>query len=271
MGWECRPPAQDGVRYFDSPDGSDVSYPDEGLSVLGADGGAGFWFDHRAAAVRRHLETIRPSSMWEVGAGNGAMAKRLSGSVVEIVTVEPIAAGAQAAAALGFASLCARLEDLHLPDDSIPSVGVFDVLEHVEDPTPLVREMYRVRMPGGTVFATVPAHDIMWGDEDDVAGHYRRYTRSMLEAQFTGHGFVLFGSEHLFACLLPAAALLRALPYRLGRRSTREAVLQRMRGQLAPAPRADRLARAALAAESAVSKKVPLPFGLSLLGVFCKR
>ena len=145
------------------------------------------------------------------------------------------------------------------------------MLEHLEDPASLAMEMHRVLRTGGVVIATVPAFAALWGDEDDVAGHHRRYTKSTLEVEFSANGFTAVRSEYLYASLVPPAGLLRALPYRLGRRSSKEAVLQSLRRQLNTRPATDRFARAVLAAESAIADVIPLPFGLTVLGVFRKR
>ena len=270
LGWIAPEAAADGVRYVASIDGTSISYPTEGYEAFGHDGGSGFWFDHRAEAVRRHVERLGIASMWEVGAGTGAMAKRLRESMAEVTTVEPLAAGARASAALGLTSLCGTLQDLQLPDGSLESIGVFDMLEHVEDPKPLFAEIHRVLRPAGVVIATVPAFQVLWGDEDDAAGHHRRYRRSTLEAEFQASGFTLIRSEYLYASLVVPAGLLRALPYRLGRRSSREAVLHSIRNQLQTRPMIDRVARTVLTAERAVANVVPLPFGLTVLGVFRK-
>ena len=271
LGWIAPEAAEDGVRYVASIDGTTISYPIEGFEAFGHDGGSGFWFDHRAEAVRRHVERLGIASMWEVGAGTGAMAQRLRGALAEVTTVEPLAAGARTSAALGLTSLCGTLEDLQLPAGSLESIGVFDMLEHVEHPESVVAEMQRVLRPAGVVIATVPAFQSLWGDEDDAAGHHRRYTKSSLEAVFQASGFTPIRSEYLYASLVAPAGVLRALPYRLGHRSSREAVLDSLRKQLRTRPIIDRVARAVLAAERAVAKVVPLPFGLTVLGVFRKR
>lgn len=271
LGWVAPDEDVVGIRYPATTGDSAISYPEEGLDVLGLGGGSGFWFDHRAAAVETIVRRLGISSMWEVGAGTGAMAHRLRNEVVEVIAVEPLVDGARACAALGLTSLCGTLQDLRIPAGSLESIGVFDVLEHLERPGLLIDEIHRVLRPGGIVIATVPAFQALWGDEDDVAGHYRRYTRSSLEADLASGGFNAIKTEYLYASLVAPAGLLRALPYRLGRRSSREAVLRSLRDQLKTRPTTDRMARAVLAAESAVARRVPLPFGLTVLGVFCKR
>ena len=271
LGWVAPEPAADGVRYVASSDDSTISYPEDGFEAFGHDGGSGFWFDHRAEAVRRHIKCLGISSMWEVGSGTGAMAQRLRDTLTEVTTVEPLAAGARASAALGMTSFCGTLQDLRLPDGSLESIGVFDMLEHLEHPAPLVDEMRRVLRPAGVVIATVPAFPALWGDQDDAAGHHRRYTRATLVAEFAAGGFAPLRREYLYASLVPPAGVLRALPYRLGRRSPREVVLHSLGNQLTTRPTIDRFARAVLATERAVAKVVPLPFGLTLLGVFRKQ
>jgi SAM-dependent methyltransferase len=238
---------------------------------LTADGGSGFWFDHRAQAVGACLEALRIPVLWEVGAGTGAMAHRLTDFVAEVVTVEPLAEGARSSASLGLPAFCGTLEDLHLPTGSLAAVGVFDVLEHLDSPGSLLTEIDRVLQPGGHLFVTVPALPWLWGDEDDAASHKRRYTKSTLRAELSAAHFTALRTTYLFASLVPPAAVLRAAPYRLGRRSSKEAVLNRMKSQLDTDPRIDHLARAVLQTESKVARHLALPFGLSLMGVFRKR
>jgi SAM-dependent methyltransferase len=267
-GWTLPPLTEDGVYYFDPIQDRGISYPDEGLAVLGSDGGFGYWFDHRARVVAAQLQELGISCMFEVGAGTGAMASRLQTTVDTVVTVEPLRAGAKASADLGLISLCGTLEDLRLPTKSIEAIGAFDVLEHLEEPSVLIDEAKRVLRSGGIFIATVPAFSALWGDEDDVAEHHRRYTKRTLFEAFGREGFAPVQTEYLYATLVAPAALLRALPYRLGRRQPNLAVFSRMKSQLNVHPTLNRLAGAVLAIESAASRHVPLPFGLSLLGIF---
>lgn len=147
-------------------------------------------------------------------------------------------------------------------------MGAFDVIEHLKDASAFLAEVHRVLKPGGTMIVTVPAFSWLWGDEDDVAGHYRRYRKASLKLQFDQAGFRQLHSEYLFASLVPVAGILRALPYRLGRRRHEQAVLERVSSQLNASPTTDRLARCVLEAETALSRWMALPFGLSVLGAF---
>jgi SAM-dependent methyltransferase len=274
-GWT--PPSEDdsGVRHCTRPDGSevsydrsDVSYPEGGLDVLGLDGGHGYWFDHRFEAVLDLLRQQGVATLWDIGAGAGSMVGRLSQAGVDVVAVEPLRAGAEASARLGVTSFCGTLQDLHLPDACLPAIGMFDVLEHLEHPEELLKEAHRVLAPDGILVVTVPALRWLWGDEDDVTGHFRRYRKVSLDATVCAEGFRPLSSQYLFASLVPAAALLRALPHRLGRRKPEVEVLANMKRQLNMPARVDQGMRWLMHAERALSRTIPLPAGLSIAASF---
>jgi SAM-dependent methyltransferase len=50
-----------------------------------------------------------------------------------------------------------------------------DIIEHVEDDLLALRELHRVLKPGGYLLLTVPTFPILWGLEDEVSHHKRRY------------------------------------------------------------------------------------------------
>lgn len=269
-GWSLPGVTRDGVAYLKGANESDVSYPDSGFAVLGHEGGSGFWFEHRAEAVIEIIHELEVKTLLEVGSGTGAMAMRLGRALEDVVAVEPLASGAEAAARLGVASICGHLSALELPDATIEAVGMFDVLEHVQDVDGLVGEVRRVLIPGGLLLVTVPALPYLWAEEDDVAGHKRRYTRRSLGITMDVGGLTQLRSEHLFASLVPVALLSRALPYKFGRRLGETETLSRMQSQLNPHPLVDRMASRILAREKSFSRRLPPPFGTSIVGVFRK-
>jgi SAM-dependent methyltransferase len=50
-----------------------------------------------------------------------------------------------------------------------------DIIEHVEDDLSALRELRRVLKPGRHLLLTVPAFSLLWGVEDEVSHHKRRY------------------------------------------------------------------------------------------------
>lgn len=68
-------------------------------------------------------------------------------------------------------------------------VGLFDVLEHVEDDREALVHLHRVLKPGGALLLTVPAHPHLWSAFDEESHHCRRYTPACLQARILGAGF----------------------------------------------------------------------------------
>ena len=82
------------------------------------------------------------------------------------------------------------------------------------------------------------------------------------------HGFERVTSRYIFAVLALPATVLRSVPYRLGRRRTVEQVMATDESQLAPSASVDRIMRGVLKLERSTAKRVRLPVGLSLMGVY---
>lgn len=66
------------------------------------------------------------------------------------------------------------------PDDFFDAVILLDVVEHLEDESWAIKEVERVLVPGGVAVIMVPAFMFLWGVQDEVAHHYRRYTMPKL-------------------------------------------------------------------------------------------
>jgi SAM-dependent methyltransferase len=213
-----------------------LSYPEQGNNLLAPIEANSFWFRHRNRVIERVLAAAgRPSALWEVGSGNGFVARHLQRSGIQVVAVEPGPDGARNAARRGVPSLCGLFEHLRLPNNSLPAVGCFDVLEHLENPACLLAEIRRVLIPGGILAITVPAMSWLWSQTDEVSGHFRRYNRDELNSLLRRSGFLPWQCEYVMMAMVPPLFLLRCLPERLGRRSGQEECLQRSSGHLTKA------------------------------------
>jgi SAM-dependent methyltransferase len=168
---------------------------------------------------------------------------------------------------MGAEVFCGTLQDLALPSGSLPAVGMFDVLEHLEDPSALLDEVARLLAPDGIVVVTVPAYQWLWSAEDEALGHYRRYSTRTLRSALEGSQFSVRSARYCFAALVPVAALMRTLPYRLGRRRDEEETLNGIAASLKPGAGSDRAAKHVMTWEARAARHVPLPFGLSVLAV----
>jgi SAM-dependent methyltransferase len=263
FGWRIRDHAslRDGV-WWGKREG-DLSYPEGTGEAIAAVEDHSAWFRHRNRVIGDLVGAARPAALWEVGSGNGFVARGLQRGGIEAVCVEPLPFGAKTAAERGVAaSVCARFEQLELPDDSLPAVGCFDVLEHLADPDALVGEMRRVLEPGGWLFVTVPAMPALWSQADEASGHFRRYTRHGLDRAMKG--FQRMTSAYFMAPLAIPIFLLRALPLRLGRRRSVSQVRSELVRDLGT------FGSRLLAWERPWVRRRALPFGSSLAGAYRK-
>lgn len=192
-------------------------------------------------------------AMWEIGAGSGLVARHLRRTGIDVVAVEPGAVGARLSAEAGVPTICATLESLRLPNDSLTAVGLFDVLEHVADRAALLGEIRRVLTPDGLLVVSVPAYQLLWSGADDVAGHQLRYRPKSLRAELNEAGFTTLRLGCRFASLVLPVALLRALPYRFGRRADATTVA----AEIASGPRG-RLGDWATQVERRLGSKLPI-------------
>jgi SAM-dependent methyltransferase len=80
-------------------------------------------------------------------------------------------------------------EALPYDDNTFDLVTAFDVVEHMDDDLVGLREMYRVLRPGGHALLFVPTFMFLWGLQDDVSNHRRRYRMPELRRVLTQAGF----------------------------------------------------------------------------------
>lgn len=63
-------------------------------------------------------------------------------------------------------------------DDQFDLILATDIVEHIEDDAQALREIRRVLKPDGHAIITVPAFQGLWGAQDDISQHKRRYTKA---------------------------------------------------------------------------------------------
>lgn len=202
-----------------------VSYPEDGHEICHAVEERSFWFRHRNAVIQQAVAALPPPEglpFLDVGGGNGFVAQGIQELGLRVVLVEPGEAGAARARERGIAEVVeASIVDLAVRPGSVGGIGLFDVLEHIEDDVAALQRLRAMLAPGGRIYLTVPAYRWLWTDVDVAAGHHRRYTRRSLRRALRAAGFEVERAAPFFWPLPAPMFLLRVLPDRLGRQRER--------------------------------------------------
>lgn len=196
----------------------EVFYPEEGNENCLALEADSFWFSHRNRCIEAVLRRFAPpGTLFDVGGGNGYVALGIQRAGFPVALVEPGGQGIKNACRRGLSLVIqSTLAGAGFHDNTLPAVGLFDVLEHIEDEGEFLREVNRLLIPGGRLYLSVPAYQMLWSAADVYAGHWRRYTLTGLFAALSRAGFRVEYGSYLFILLPLPALLLRAIPSRLG-------------------------------------------------------
>ncbi|MBM2811042.1 MAG: Methyltransferase type 11 [Chloroflexi bacterium] len=138
--------------------------------------------------LRGRLAAHPQARLLDVGCGTGAMLGLLQPFGTPIgVDVE--------ASALGYCRDrgCERLVQasanaLPFLDATFDLVTAFDIIEHMDDDVGSLAELGRVCRDDGQVLLSVPAYSFLWGAQDEISHHRRRYTRGDLAGRLHAAG-----------------------------------------------------------------------------------
>ena len=185
--------------------------------------GTHWWFAGRRRIISGFVKEIckgfeqRPRIL-DVGCGTGANLEMLAefGSA-EGVDVSPDALSFCRQRGLSGVRL-GEAEKLPYPDESFDLVTGLDVVEHLDDDLAGLREMRRILKPGGRALLFVPAFMFLWGVQDDISHHRRRYTMRQLQETARKAGFDIerstFANITFFLPTLIGRVLMRITGFR---------------------------------------------------------
>jgi SAM-dependent methyltransferase len=144
-------------------------------------------------------------------------------------------------------------------------VTALDVVEHLDDDAAALQEMRRVLRPGGHLLLTVPAHRFMWGDQDEVNMHKRRYVAAEIRDRLAATQFDVVRVSYMNAFLFPPIAsirLLRRLQHHLRPHTANKSDFR----YPSPGPLNFVLALV-FGAEAPILRRFNIPFGVSILAL----
>ncbi|HYR77144.1 MAG TPA: class I SAM-dependent methyltransferase [Pyrinomonadaceae bacterium] len=165
----------------------------------------------------RDLGKLQPRIL-DVGCGTGANLQMLSKfGVAEGVDVSVAALDFCRARGLAEVKQGAA-ESLPYEDAAFDLVTGLDVVEHLDDDIAGLKEMRRVLRPGGRAVLFVPAFMFLWGVQDDISHHRRRYTLPDLKRKLREAGLTVeratYANLTFFAPILMGRLLMRLIGWR---------------------------------------------------------
>ncbi len=180
-----------------------------------------FWFVARNEMIRslilQFIPAPRGSTFLDIGCGTGVMLGILERAGFTPTGLDINARAIAYALAVSNAAFVRQSVFTYVPRRKFAAVGVFDVVEHVEDDIGFFKRCHTFLTPSGYLFLTVPANPRLWSEIDALSGHQRRYTKNDVQTKLEQSGFRILFLGHWNTLLLPVYALWRMMTDRFGR------------------------------------------------------
>jgi SAM-dependent methyltransferase len=226
-----------------------------------------WWFVGRRrlfSRIIRCLDVQNDSPVLDVGSSTGTNLRLLRDlGFANIVAIDSSPSAAQLCARMGLPPVtlgdaCA----LPFEAGTFALVLATDIIEHVDEDDLAIREVFRVMEFGGIAIFTVPAFQSLWGPQDELSHHKRRYRMPQLTEKLLGAGFQVLESYHFNYLLF--------LPIWLARRILSLSKVQLRSENDINSPLINRILTAIFRIDVQTAGDIKPPFGVSILALVRK-
>lgn len=222
-----------------------------------------WWFKARRDIIRAVMQRVvdlpENATILEAGCGTGGNLQMLSefGDVdaFEFDDSAREIAAEKSGQVIPFGALP---EGIPFAGKTYDLIGLFDVLEHVEDDEGALRALGQHLSTDGVILVTVPAFQWLWSKHDVSHHHFRRYSRASLRKAAQAAGLEVAQCGYFNSFLLPVAIGLRALK-RLIRSDAPDDTM--------PAPGLNRALYNVFSSEQHLLGRIRMPAGLSVMAI----
>lgn len=227
-----------------------------------------WWFCGRRAILKSlldnylHAGNIQSRKILDLGCGTGRTLELLK----DYGTVTGLDIASQA---LAFSTrraqtnlIQADFTKLPIKGGSLDVITALDTLEHVGNDREVLKGIYRLLKPGGLTVLFVPAFPSLWGPQDDLSHHKRRYRLLELRKKVEEAGFVVERMTYINFFLF--------VPIWLGRKILKIFSVSVQSENNINAPGLNALLKWLFCSESVLLPYVKFPFGVSLIAIVRK-
>lgn len=226
-----------------------------------------WWFTGRRRLFARELLSLglkRDCPTLDIGTSTGANLRLLRDQgFTNVKGIDPYDDAILACAEKGLGTVMkGDITALPVASGSVDLIMATDVIEHVDDDGLALREIERVLAPGGYVLLTVPAFQSLWGLQDEISLHKRRYRKSPLVDLVLASGLKPIRHYYfnflLFGPIWVARQLIRLLPVKVkGENEVNSPLL-------------NRILTAVFSLDVRIAPLLRPPFGVSIAILACK-
>jgi len=237
---------------------------DEALELTSRVEATHFWFrgfrHFVAPAIAEIAGPRRDLHVLDCGCGTGYNLATLLRPYGRAFGFDLTPAGLAYARAAGFPLARANMSAIPFQSARFDLVTSFDVMQYVDDDSAVMKEMARVLKPGGGLVVTASAMDMLRGGHAGTWPEVRRYSTTRMRSIVEGAGLQVRHLTYLFASLFPMMLAVR-LAGRAGGAGGDDWEMN------VPAAPINTALTWMLGAEAALSRRIPMPVGSSVLVV----
>ena len=200
----------------------------------------------------------------DIGCGAGSNLRALGSTGFNVIGLDrSIYALSLAKRKLQLPLINGDLNMLPIRPESVGLIIAMDIIEHLENDVNGIHECFQALKRGGILVLTVPAFKWLWGIQDLVTRHKRRYTRKEILNQLTLEGFELLKSSYFNFFLFFPILLARRITHVLGLKIRSENEIN--------SPLLNSLLEGIFSLEPHILEHFSFPFGVSILCIARKK
>lgn len=171
-------------------------YHPEALTILSRLENDNFWYISRNEVLKKVFRRFlkdQTSEVLEVGCGNGTVLRSLSKlKNLKLTGADIYLSGVKFAKSQVQGVDFIQMDAENIPfENKFDAIGCFDVLEHIENDTRVLSQLYKALKKDAYLFITIPQYPWLWSEIDEIDRHKRRYTRPEIIDKVKGAGFII--------------------------------------------------------------------------------